>query len=413
MKRFLTSAAVLSSVFVAAQSNAQPEYDCIIIDAFQTSYARRTSTVNDISDTGLAIGWATDLTQTFSISAFSWSLLDDKVRLPDSQIDRAINSLGATAGAMLLHTPWDNATRTIPGVNATYGRMRITGLNDSLVAVGYAEVSAGSNSNGMSQVAFWWDQSGGTHSVPVLDARELFRINNAGLAVGNVRHIAGGISEAFVYNIHTGQSVDLGAILPPIAASRPFSIAADVAENGLVAGNLLVNNGVTNAKTVFTWSASAGFNVQQVMTGPECDFVALGVNSDGSVVGYRRTATNDVTPNTAVIWDAQRGVRDLNAIVDLPAGFFLRRAVKINESGWIAAQGIFTSQPNYSRGVILRPRARPCPSDFNSDGVSDFFDYLDFVSDFSTSQPRADFNGDSVIDFFDYLDFVDAFSRGC
>ncbi len=411
MKRFL-SAVAASHVLVAAPSFAQPEYDFLLIDAFQTTYSRRTSTVNDISDTGLAIGWATDLTQTFSVSAFSWSPQNDKFRLPDSQIDRAINNLGAAGGAMLLYTPWDNVTRTLPGVNATYGRMRITGLNDSLVAVGYAEVSSGSNSNGMSQVAFWWDQAGGTHAVPVVDAKELFRINNAGLAIGNVRHVAG-FSEAFVFDINTGQSVNLGASLPPIAASRPFSVAADVAENGLVAGNLLVFNGATNARTVFTWSASDGFNVQQVLTGPECDFVAQGVNSGGTVVGYRRTPTNDVTPNTAVIWDAQRGVRDLNALVDLPSGFLLRRAVKINESGWIAAQGIFTSDPSYTRGVILRPRAVPCPSDFNSDGVSDFFDYLDFVSDFSTSQPRADFNGDSVIDFFDYLDFVNVFSNRC
>jgi murein tripeptide amidase MpaA len=55
----------------------------------------------------------------------------------------------------------------------------------------------------------------------------------------------------------------------------------------------------------------------------------------------------------------------------------------------------------------------PCAADFNTDGVTDFFDYLDFVAAFSSSSPAADFNGDSVIDFFDYLDFVAAFSTGC
>ncbi len=54
-----------------------------------------------------------------------------------------------------------------------------------------------------------------------------------------------------------------------------------------------------------------------------------------------------------------------------------------------------------------------CPADFNRDGITDFFDYLDFVDDFSANSPAADFNRDSVIDFFDYLDFVDAFSSGC
>ena len=48
-------------------------------------------------------------------------------------------------------------------------------------------------------------------------------------------------------------------------------------------------------------------------------------------------------------------------------------------------------------------------ADINSDGIVDFFDYLDFVQLFSTSDPLSDFNGDETIDFFDYLDFVAEF----
>jgi len=54
-----------------------------------------------------------------------------------------------------------------------------------------------------------------------------------------------------------------------------------------------------------------------------------------------------------------------------------------------------------------------CAADYNGDTVVDFFDYLDFVADFSSNAPGADFNADTVIDFFDYLDFVAAFSEGC
>ena len=54
-----------------------------------------------------------------------------------------------------------------------------------------------------------------------------------------------------------------------------------------------------------------------------------------------------------------------------------------------------------------------CTSDYNCDGIVDFFDYLDFVDVFSSNGPGADFNRDDVVDFFDYLDFVDAFSTGC
>jgi hypothetical protein len=54
-----------------------------------------------------------------------------------------------------------------------------------------------------------------------------------------------------------------------------------------------------------------------------------------------------------------------------------------------------------------------CSADFNADGQSDFFDYLDFVAAFAEEQPAADFNGDGTVDFFDYLDFAAAFAVGC
>ncbi len=54
-----------------------------------------------------------------------------------------------------------------------------------------------------------------------------------------------------------------------------------------------------------------------------------------------------------------------------------------------------------------------CFADFNCDEAVDFFDYLDFVSAFSSGGNTADFNEDGSIDFFDYLDFVAEFSSGC
>lgn len=52
-------------------------------------------------------------------------------------------------------------------------------------------------------------------------------------------------------------------------------------------------------------------------------------------------------------------------------------------------------------------------ADFNADGATDFFDYLDFVGALDVNDPTADYNGDTQIDFFDYLDFVSDFSRSC
>lgn len=58
------------------------------------------------------------------------------------------------------------------------------------------------------------------------------------------------------------------------------------------------------------------------------------------------------------------------------------------------------------------PGPGPCVfADFNQDGSVDFFDYLDFVSDFAGALPSADTNFDCEIDFFDYLDFLSVFSQ--
>jgi hypothetical protein len=54
-----------------------------------------------------------------------------------------------------------------------------------------------------------------------------------------------------------------------------------------------------------------------------------------------------------------------------------------------------------------------CPADFNLDGQSDFFDYLDFAQAFSAEEAGSDVNHDGQVDFYDYLDFVSAFSVGC
>jgi RHS repeat-associated protein len=48
--------------------------------------------------------------------------------------------------------------------------------------------------------------------------------------------------------------------------------------------------------------------------------------------------------------------------------------------------------------------------DYNRDGFTDFFDILDFNSDYSTSAARADFNNNGLVNSADSTDFVDSFN---
>ncbi|MBU6414419.1 MAG: hypothetical protein KGS45_13225 [Planctomycetes bacterium] len=108
--------------------------------------------------------------------------------------------------------------------------------------------------------------------------------------------------------------------------------------------------------------------------------------------------SDSVTKTVSATWFASNG----NSSGDDGRGSVL------NNSGTVASL-IGFAEGGYAvvtlRGV--------CAADFNADGIVDFFDYLDFVAAFSSSDPGADFNNDSSIDFFDYLDFVAAFSVPC
>jgi len=55
----------------------------------------------------------------------------------------------------------------------------------------------------------------------------------------------------------------------------------------------------------------------------------------------------------------------------------------------------------------------PCLADRNGDGVLDFFDLLDFLSDYDAHNLSADMNGDMQFDFFDVLIYLNLYADGC
>ncbi|GAB4382942.1 MAG: hypothetical protein Kow0022_01540 [Phycisphaerales bacterium] len=54
-----------------------------------------------------------------------------------------------------------------------------------------------------------------------------------------------------------------------------------------------------------------------------------------------------------------------------------------------------------------------CAPDRNADGVLDFFDVQDFLSDFALQDASADLTGEGVWDFFDVQAFLSLFAAGC
>ncbi|XVJ58214.1 MAG: hypothetical protein HEQ23_01960 [Tepidisphaera sp.] len=92
----------------------------------------------------------------------------------------------------------------------------------------------------------------------------------------------------------------------------------------------------------------------------------------------------------------------------------------LTDDGRLFIAGFTSANPPSESGnffAAFEVVGTPCPSDFNLDGFTDFFDYLDFVTCFEGGRcpdgKPADFNDDGIADFFDYMEFVDAFERGC
>ncbi|MBM4108267.1 MAG: hypothetical protein FJ255_05570 [Phycisphaerae bacterium] len=56
---------------------------------------------------------------------------------------------------------------------------------------------------------------------------------------------------------------------------------------------------------------------------------------------------------------------------------------------------------------------KPCPGDWNDDGVTDFNDLLDYLNAFNAGHPLADINLDLSVDFNDFLDFLNLFNAPC
>ena len=69
--------------------------------------------------------------------------------------------------------------------------------------------------------------------------------------------------------------------------------------------------------------------------------------------------------------------------------------------------------PLLSSTLSLVPPRGICPADLNADGLLDLADLIEFISAFSTSDPKADINGDGLFDLDDITEFLTVFSSGC
>jgi len=327
----------------AAPLHAAVEYDFVYVDAFQPDYDLREAYLLDLNNSGEGCGWATDLP---TYAGYWWSQSGDKVRLPWSYV-RAINDWGQITGYDQVFDRATGTATTIPVAPGAVARPIALDINDRGVVVGYDETCNCSNSDHVLQIPFVWDATGGVRTIAVPGAKELVKINDANVAVGNIR---GGSPNGFVYELATGRTVLLEGFFAP--TPYPWTEAAAINDLGMVTGIHRSADATTFGG--FVWTEAAGATLLPHF-GNQLDLNVrpAAINQGGAVVGRAEVSHQAWR---AFIWDGTRGLRDLNALVTLPANFILDRALAINDRGWIAGDGHFGPTWSSSQAFVLIPR---------------------------------------------------------
>lgn len=337
----LTQAALGLALSFAAMpvGGGNTEYELHVIEPWNTTYALATSSISGINDRNEVSGCATTepLGQPCS---FLWTASGGKVPI---DLAGVINNAGVIAGAGAVR--WADGTVELFPNDFSYPHA----LNEQNVVAGLWGLR-GCPHHGSATAAVWDSQNGsrlldrGTFNV--LAADEAFGINDFNHVVG-VRSTTGdcGDYKAFYLELDTSRQIDLH--LEWTGSSQGITRAFDINNRGVIVGDGPIN-GVLRP---FLWSENDGFTFPAALPGGALmDTELVSLNDHGTAVGASLVNLDW----SAIVWDATRGTRNLNDLVDLPPGFVIDRAIAINQNGWIIGAG-HTGSWSPERAVVLVP----------------------------------------------------------
>ncbi len=195
----------------------------------------------------------------------------------------AVNDVGQIVGAGSVAQGsmghaflWENGVIKDLGAPPGFAHSRAEGINNLGQVVGYSMLQV---NGAWTSRAFSWTSSGGYQLLPAFNgstSSQAMAINDNGMIVGS----SGGHAVAWI----NGSIVDLGA----------NAVAYDVNANGDVAADC--GNGSSQWQAC-RWTASTGMQFVQTMNGSQGE--ALGINDDGSIVGW--AGVNGSTTNYAFV----------------------------------------------------------------------------------------------------------------
>ncbi|MCC6361234.1 MAG: hypothetical protein IT450_21045 [Phycisphaerales bacterium] len=257
---------------------------------------------------------------------------------------------------------------------------RANGINNLGHIVGY---SVSAHYGEPMQEAFLWTPEGGMIGLGTLIGSGHWSsyaadINDSGWITGDSDSSRG--IEAFIWTAETGM-VGLGDI-----TGSPFSFSLGYAINasGQIAGISASTTTTAGVEAMF-WSPEEGMIGLGVLPGHEASS-AEDLNNREQVVGWSRLPYPPGYTE-AFIWDRQRGMRSLNALLDpcVPASQrHMGEALAINNHGQIVAT-------DGAGGIFLDPYI---PGDLDGDGAVTLQDLATLLAHFGRSGDVGYIQGD-------------------
>ncbi len=357
-----------------------------------------------ISDTGAICGGYLDCGEVGH--PVIWSPTGEITEIPPSSDPGypgplAINSAGQVVGTLyvpsLLPTP-DRAFLYSDGVTINLGALpghtwsEALAINSSGVVVGWSLNGA----TGPLSSFVWHDgkMSALPLPTPIDFSSTANDISDSGYICGwmatNPPTDPNGAEHPFIYDLTTGETVDVGILLP----GSVRSIGTGINNAGIICGFSAIPCGeLCFVRKGFIWSSGTaqdlGVLPGKTNTRPQA------INDSNVIVGYCNPDGEE-----GFVW--QNGfIHALDDLVPPELNLIVRTPWDINNAGQIVASAGFAG--NFDQ---LAVRLTPIPSptgDFNGDCVNDYNDILNVIERWHSPGGPADFNADNDVNTLDLI----------